>query len=745
MKRHQKTAPEIVFSVRSLLRHPDPSSRNRGLWGTVQVHQKTQSALRRTFKSFHSEVALKGDFLLRGKRVQVTGRADGLHRIKHGWKLIEIKPDFFQSSDSLDLLESQEQMRYYAALAEKSTAFGRGGKTVEGEIWLVKPNGRVRKVQVSLQDATEALYHRLAVEFDVRRDASKHSSELKKAWPSVAKKMRADFRPIQIEMSDGLSKALACESSAILASPPGTGKTRAVLWTGLRHAIAHGIPVVYFTAKTTGATEALMTLKEMTEAGLPLRVVWLLGRAQTCENCFDWPICQATLPTREAIVRGEISGFLARRPAWDAETLQSYCLDNRFCPYEVNREAARTADLIIADEFFFFEGLPQRKKKPLALIDEVHHIPQRFREHVEIFLSMEDVRRLERYNDAVGKRVRDVLRLLDPRRMESLESSDAVQQEWALMNQTLRAHAADGEHKDSLAKLAHVARWLSSGPKEVQLVRVFRSGRFEGFHLSLADHRPILRRRLEQFHTVIGFSGTLPESDRALCRSVGFPVSAKVLRVGEFGRGEVRILVIPEGQTKYPLRLADFKKAVQLLLQIMKLRPGVYLVFGQSRAYIHELSDMLRARRTFCLEMSREMDEETLRHFFGAPKSKGFVLGPLGGQFSEAVNLPVDLFAGVIVLGPGVSPPTASSEFRRRQLDAEEEDSFDEIYIQPAMARVTQAIGRLIRGPEAKGVALLVDERFAQERYLRHLPRDWFDKSPRELIGRNWRQEIRNV
>jgi len=177
----------------------------------------------------------------------------------------------------------------------------------------------------------------------------------------------------------------------------------------------------------------------------------------------------------------------------------------------------------------------------------------------------------------------------------------------------------------------------------------------------------------------------------------------------------------------------------------MKLRPGVYLVFGQSNAHIQELSAMLHARGIFSLVASRDFDEKTLYHFFGDSAAKGFLLAALGGRFSEAVNLPVNLFAGVIVLGPGVSPPTSSSEFRRQLLLAEEEDGFDEIYIQPAMARVVQAVGRLTRSPEARGVALLMDERFATERYLRHFPPEWYEKSPRELICKNWKEVLRRV
>ncbi|MFH1009637.1 MAG: helicase C-terminal domain-containing protein [bacterium] len=748
MKRPQRIAPELVLSVRSLLRHPDPISEERDAQGAVPLHRKVQATLRRKYKSFRAEVLLCADYSVRGKRVRVRGRADGLHQTRGGWKLIEIKPDVSRFFSELDLLEPQEQIRYYAALAQQSLTARQGEREIKGEIWLVKPSGRVRKVSVSLEDAAQRLFNRLEIELDIRRDRREHSAALKKVWPSVARKLRADFRPAQLEMSKGLSDAIAESSFAVLVSPPGTGKTRAVLWAGLNHAIAKETPLVYFTAKTTGAQEALETLHDMRNRGMPLRIVWLLGREQLCQGCFDWPSCGAILLTRQALVRGEVSAFLARELAWEPETLRAYSFERQFCLYELNREAARVADVIVADEFFFFEGLPVVRKKPFALLDEVHEVPQRLREHMEIFFSMEEMRSLARRDDWAGQSVKGMLQQLDPNRMESWEITGGIQEEWGAMAKAMRAFSESGssrEQNGTIGKLKHIARWLSSVPNEVCLIPMFHSGRFQGLHLSVIRESPILRRLLENLGGAIGFSGTLSGSDQNLRRTIGFPASSAVLRVGTLESGKVKILVIREGKSRHPPRLDDFKKAVRVLLQVMKLRPGVYLVFGQSNAYIQELSVMLRSRGVFSLEASRDLNKETMQHFFGDPAAKGFLFAALGGRFSEAVNLPVNLFAGVIVLGPGVSPPTSSSEFRRQLLETEDEDSFDEIYIQPAMARVAQAVGRLTRSPEARGVALLIDERFAAEKYMRHFPPEWYEKSPRELICANWKQVLRHA
>ena len=54
-------------------------------------------------------------------------------------------------------------------------------------------------------------------------------------------------------------------------------------------------------------------------------------------------------------------------------------------------------------------------------------------------------------------------------------------------------------------------------------------------------------------------------------------------------------------------------------------------------------------------------------------------------------------------------------------------------YINPAMNRVVQAAGRLIRTERDRGVVVLMDERFLHRRYLRTFPPDWTPRAEDDL------------
>jgi len=53
------------------------------------------------------------------------------------------------------------------------------------------------------------------------------------------------------------------------------------------------------------------------------------------------------------------------------------------------------------------------------------------------------------------------------------------------------------------------------------------------------------------------------------------------------------------------------------------------------------------------------------------------------------------------------------------------EDGFARAYQAPGMSKVTQAVGRVIRTAEDRGVALLIDDRFGQHSYQKMMPPWW--------------------
>jgi len=83
--------------------------------------------------------------------------------------------------------------------------------------------------------------------------------------------------------------------------------------------------------------------------------------------------------------------------------------------------------------------------------------------------------------------------------------------------------------------------------------------------------------------------------------------------------------------------------------------------------------------------------------------------------------------AGVICVGVGLPPASRQKEEIRSHFDASLGASGGDTvaYQQPAMTKVLQMAGRLLRSPEDRGVLLLIDDRFARPAFQRFYPKHW--------------------
>ena len=99
----------------------------------------------------------------------------------------------------------------------------------------------------------------------------------------------------------------------------------------------------------------------------------------------------------------------------------------------------------------------------------------------------------------------------------------------------------------------------------------------------------------------------------------------------------------------------------------------------------------------------------------------------LGGSFSEGVDLPGKQLIGAIIVGTGLPGISNERNILREYYDLTRERGFDYAYTYPALNRVFQAAGRVIRREEDRGVIVLIDDRYATPQMQALLPEHWKD------------------
>ena len=93
--------------------------------------------------------------------------------------------------------------------------------------------------------------------------------------------------------------------------------------------------------------------------------------------------------------------------------------------------------------------------------------------------------------------------------------------------------------------------------------------------------------------------------------------------------------------------------------------------------------------------------------------------------FGEGVDLPEDRLSGAAIISTGIP----QIDFERNVMQELFDDGFgsgnDVAYTYPGMRRVLQAAGRVIRTENDRGIVLLVDMRYGEEKVMELLPNHW--------------------
>lgn len=182
-------------------------------------------------------------------------------------------------------------------------------------------------------------------------------------------------------------------------------------------------------------------------------------------------------------------------------------------------------------------------------------------------------------------------------------------------------------------------------------------------------------------------------------------------------------------QTRYAFREASAARVAQSILEAVNARPGHYIAYFPSYAYLRlVLAHLEGMPLPPLLVQENEMSDEARERFLAAftrDRSPRLGLCVLGGSFSEGVDLPGDQLVGALVVGVGL--PTPSLRLKTLQAFYQERfgDGFLYAWMIPAMQKVLQAGGRVIRTERDKGLVLLMDDRYYDPRYRRLLPAEW--------------------
>ncbi len=606
----------------------------------------------------------------------------------------------------------------------------------------------------------------LQAEADARRWRTVRNASLR-TLPFPYPALRAG----QAELLDAVTEAIRTPRDLLVEAATGIGKTMAVLvpaLTGL--AGRHGYRrVFYLTAKSAGVETARQAVATLREAGLRLRVLYLRAKAHMCPRAEEeHPECGETLcPYAEDFyARAEplLAGLRAEEelPAARIEEVGRHAV---LCPFELALELALSADLIVCDynyvfdprvtlKRFFAPGVPPEN---LLLVDEAHNLLPRSREMYSAALAENTLTEIALLCNTHAGVAETVMWLHGQfRRWEAAreEEGGAV-----LRLDTLPTETRDGVDA-VLECVGEVLMHLPPGERRRQLLeRYFMLAAFASIAAELTPDyaiyletvrrapvlrllcrypAPQLRRALGRSRAAIFFSGTLTPFDyyRDL---YGVRDGAATLALpSPFPREHRLYLHVPDVSTKYSQRERTRPSVAQVLLTTARARPGNYLAFFPSFAYLSAVWAELMVGRPEDMALHVQqpsLDPAGQAAFLARVCAVGgkpnLGLAVMGGLFGEAVDLPGEQLVGAMIVGPGLPGMSVEQELIAEYFNEERHGAgFHYAYLVPGITRVIQAAGRVFRTPDDRGVVLLIDDRFLEDPYRDLLPADWHAHDP---------------
>ncbi len=648
----------------------------------------------------------------------------------------------------------------------------------DGSLFFESVEWNLRDIETKLTEYIDLCKHRAATESANRLRRKSIAEKVVFPFPS--------FRRGQKETIALLEEALSGGKDVLLSAVPGFGKTAAVMFPAIKRSLETGKQLFFATAKGGGRSPVYNTIRRFQKKCAELKVLFLYARNELCPKdapatgCKD---CEFERLERYDSGRFDLPEELIRLNLVRKNELQAIAKKHSLCPVDLSFILTRTADMVIGDYNYVFDPSVQLMQfrdahhrrdvtNWLLLIDEAHNLFDRGMNMHSARIELnkaQDCRYLLRRDEwnysggsayvEMDETLSRIISLLEWRIANSPPGKYVIQEiedsELENIHEELgevvsrfliESNDADVQLVDSLFELYSGFKLLSGLLSQERRQFPFYVDTEQGaIGVDCLDPSERLAGAIESFESAIAFSGAfhpLPFYKYAL--GFGSREVSELDVEDQVHNGGLKVVLAAGVDTRYRLRPRKAEAIAGVLRQFCSLRTGTYLAIFPSYEFLDLVKDYLPGgdmEVIFQYKYMRSDERAAFRKKILHGEGALLALIVAGGQFSEAADYPGSACIGAAIVGPCLPPPDERREALRSYWDSRQEDGEMTAYLIPAMHRVIQAAGRVIRSEEDRGVVLLLDDRFMEPRYAKLLPSRW--QSDLEGQNRDWEQVVR--
>ncbi len=707
-----------------------------------------------------AEYSVSCEILLENKAyLNISGRIDGVLNVNSSAIIHEIKSTQKDVSDITEPIATHlAQCKLYAYIYASGFKY----ENIKLRVSYININdSRVKDFDYSITtDELKTFFYSLCekyVEFAIFK------AKLNEARDSSVKTLRFpfDFRTYQKDTINAIYSAMKKEQNVFAAAPTGSGKTLNALYPAIKYQpkLKDG-KIFYLTAKSTQKEVAANAVNILSDAGYECKCVVLSAKEKSC--MLDKPSCN---PEDCEYAKGyydrlseNLNKTVKENTVMSLESIKDMCVNKKLCPFEFLLDLSMYADIIICDYNYVFDPQAVLKRyfedenetKHIFLIDEAHNLADRSREMYSCEIKAADLNQLRKMfaqKSKIKRTVEDILENLDILREKCTEKQTDF---WPKQEDYIFKDISD-ELFSSLNLFATEAdTYLSNSDRNSEayqktydmyfnIVKFLNLYEIRGdshvfyyekasdmLRLFCCDAREYLADRLKRAKSAVFFSATLTPLEYFRRLLGGEPDDILMDIESIFAQENFRIAVDTTIDTTYAKRAMYYSQIADRIYTTKNSREGNYLVYFPSYAFMQSVYEIYMSKypEEDVLLQKRQMNEKERSNYLASFTFNSCITGfaVSGGVFSEAVDLKGDKLIGCVICGVSLPQICTQRELIRDFYDKKGEAGFDYAYVYPAMTKVLQAMGRVIRTSEDTGCAVLLDKRFMYTAYKRCFP-----------------------
>lgn len=481
-------------------------------------------------------------------------------------------------------------------------------------------------------------------------------------------------------------------------------------------------------------------------------------------------------------LNGAILDILSRQNGYNLSILKEISIKHSVCPYELSLDLSELCDVVICDYNYLFSPTVYMRRyfsdggergKYVFLIDEAHNLGARAR---DMYSSEQSRNRVSECLDILGAYLESHIgeyeereKLLKLREIFEAYSSELIRLRRLCKDNLVKV--ADGSEqgfylsrspteKFNLSVEAFVAgceSWLKanrdhplypavssvcSEARQHLLVLEYYDNRFLTYvavsggdikiRIYCLDPSDVLDRCMRRGVASVLFSATLTPLDYFSDLLGGGKNTETLALPSPFKQENLFVAAVDSVSTRFDDRNEkNYRRIAAVIAATVSPKPGNYIVYFPSYSFMEEVCNCFSKKYPSVKlliqkkGMTRAEREKFIASFKEDEGKLRIGMCVLGGSFSEGVDLPGSMLIGTVVVGVGLPGLSNENNIIKEYYDVKSECGYDYAYTFPGMNNVLQAAGRVIRRDSDKGVVVLVDDRYGEDRYKMLFPPQW--------------------